>query len=360
MSRPRRGSAGKVLQLVTSADRRGAEVFATELGQGLAQLDVPVSTVALSPATTVEQLDVDVLGERARSPKTAVHLRRRARGVPIVIAHGSATLPAAALGLWGTSVPFAYRSIGDIACWASDPARAARVGLFLRRAAFVVALWDKAANDIVHRFGVPRERVHVIPNGVLPERFAAADERQRRQCRVALGLPHDAPVAAYVGSLTPEKDVSTAIQAVASLPRMCLAIAGDGPERQRLQALACAWAPGRVQFLGAVQDVSPVLAGADVFVLTSLTEGQPAAPIEAGMAGLPVVATDVGGVRSVVADGETGRLVPPRDPRAVADALEVVLGAAEEMGSAARQRTLESFSLHDVTRRWRELVSGYL
>lgn len=354
------GGSARALQLVTSANRRGAEVFAVDLAHGLAQLDVPVDTVALGPGSGVAPLNIEVLGRRSRSLRTTAHLRRRVRDAAVVVAHGSATLPSAALGLWGTGVPFVYRSIGDIARWASNPVRSGRVRLFLRQADVVVALWEQAANDIVDRFGVPRERVQIIPNGVAAERFAPADPTRRRQHRAALGLPQGLPLAAYVGSLTPEKDVATSIEAVANLPNMHLAVVGNGPERQRLQALARVRAPGRVRFLGAVDDISSVLASADVLVLTSLTEGQPAVLIEGGMAGLPSVATDVGGVGSVVVDGVTGYLVPPRTPRAVAEGLEAVMERTEEMGSAARQHSLEAFSLDRVARRWRDVVCRYL
>jgi glycosyltransferase involved in cell wall biosynthesis len=135
-----------------------------------------------------------------------------------------------------------------------------------------------------------------------------------------------------------------------------LAIAGDGPERAEVAAAARGLAPGRGDFLGAVADPAPALAAADVLVLSSRTEGIPAVLIEAGLSGLPVVATDVGGVREVVVPGETGILVPPRDVSALSGALRETLADGHGMGTAARARCLGRFAMTSIAERWDELL----
>ena len=148
---------GPVLQVVTSSARRGAEVFATQLGAALIARDWPVETVALWPATgsggQAATLDLDALGHRRNDPRALGALRVRTRSAAVVVGHGSSTLPFGTLatrsrpGRRGRDrvVPFVYRSIGDPAFWGSSRSRRARVGVALRRAAAVVALWPDAA-----------------------------------------------------------------------------------------------------------------------------------------------------------------------------------------------------------------------
>jgi glycosyltransferase involved in cell wall biosynthesis len=150
------------------------------------------------------------------------------------------------------------------------------------------------------------------------------------------------------------------VLAVAALPGVRLAIVGDGPQRGAVTAAARGLAPGRVDFLGPVVDPALTLAAADVLVLPSRTEGIPAVLIEAGLSGLPVVATDVGGVREVVVSGETGLLVAPGDGPALVGALRHALANGHGMGAAARERCLARFEMAAVAARWDDLLAGLL
>ena len=210
------------------------------------------------------------------------------------------------------------------------------MSLFLRRAQALVVLDEATADAIMQRHGVPAARIHVIPTGVPVEQFPLVDRPRRQAARFALGYADDDRVVAYIGALSQEKDVVTAVRAVAGLPGVRLAIAGDGPDRDEITAAAQGLAPGRVDFLGPVADSAQTLAAADVLVLSSRTEGIPAVLIEAGLSGLPVVATDVGGVREIVVPGETGLLVRPHDHAALAGALQRVVTDGHGMGLAAR------------------------
>src|SRR5262249_5591200 len=138
-----------------------------------------------------------------------------------------------------------------------------------------------------------------------------------------------APVVLAVGSLTPVKNHAGLVEAfarvTAALPEARLVIAGDGPLRAALQAQADALPGGRVALLGDRDDVPRLLAAADVFVLSSRSEGLSLSLVEAHGAGRACVATDVGGNGEVLVHGETGLLVPPGEPAALADALLALL-----------------------------------
>ncbi|MET0578835.1 MAG: glycosyltransferase family 4 protein, partial [Ilumatobacteraceae bacterium] len=177
------------------------------------------------------------------------------------------------------------------------------------------------------------------------------------RARQALGLPADAAVVAYAGSLTAEKRVHHAVEAVADVRGLHLLVAGSGPDREALEARAARRAAGRVRFLGALDDVSSVLAAADAVVLTSTTEGMPGILVEAGLRARAVVAYDVGGVGEIVADGETGCLVRSGDVPAFGAAMRRVLADAAAMGAAGRQRCLDRFEIGVVAGPWAELIA---
>jgi glycosyltransferase involved in cell wall biosynthesis len=123
------------------------------------------------------------------------------------------------------------------------------------------------------------------------------------------------------------------------------AIVGDGPERAALEAAA---ATAQVELLGERGDVPEQLAASDVFVLSSRSEGMPMSILEAMAAGLPVVASAVGGIPEIVRDGETGLLVPPGDADALAAALGRLLdddGLRRRLGAAGRERALDEFDV---------------
>ena len=333
--------AGSQLHVVVSTQRRGAEVFADDLVTELRRRDVPADLVALA-----------ALGRRPLDRSTLLALRRAGAASSVVVAHGSRTLPACTLALAGTGTPFVYRSIGDPRAWSDHGVRRARTALMLRRARIVVALWAGAAETMITRHGVPAERVRVVPNGVAAHRCPVPDDDARRSARARLDLPIDAPVVAFVGSLTTEKRVEHAIDAVARDDELHLLVVGDGPRRGELAAHAARVAPRRVHFAGVQPDIAPILAAADAVVLTSRTEGMPGVLIEAGLAARPTVAYDVGGVAEVVVDGETGLLVPAGDVTALTGALRTVVDDPGSLGAMARRRCLERFEIGVVGGQW--------
>jgi glycogen synthase len=196
----------------------------------------------------------------------------------------------------------------------------------------VIALTGSTAR-LLRGDGIPAGRVRVIPPGYDQALFAAASADPFP------GLPR--PRVAYLGRLAPQKDVGTLLHAFARLPVGAqLLLVGDGPDRAALQRLARRHG-GRVHFTGFVPhaQVPAVLQHADLLVLPSLYEDLSSALIEAMAAGLPVVATRVGGTADLVRHGVNGLLVAPRDPAALAAAISQVLAdpaAAARMSAAAR------------------------
>ena len=152
------------------------------------------------------------------------------------------------------------------------------------------------------------------------------------EVRRELGLPVDAPVLVTVGRLAPVKRVDVALQAMRLLPdNVHFVIVGEGNDRESLEALAESIMPGRAHFVGRQEhDITlKYLRAADLFVLSSATEGLAHVLLEALIVGTPSVATSVGGNPEVVIDGENGRLVPTENPQALADAIRDLLDAPD-------------------------------
>ncbi len=208
------------------------------------------------------------------------------------------------------------------------------------------------------RFGVPARRVAHIPNGVDVAFFAPGEP----------GARAPGPVVLCVARLHPDKDHATLLRAFARLhprrPDARLWLLGDGPMRSRLQALARDILPGdAVEFIPGKADVRPYLRQASVAALSSVREGLPNVVLEAMAAGLPVVATEVGGVPDCVVHGETGLLSPPGDAEALAANLGRLLASfevREAMGRAGRVRVERDFSYEAMARRHEAVFSELL
>ncbi|HWE43866.1 MAG TPA: glycosyltransferase [Gemmatimonadaceae bacterium] len=203
----------------------------------------------------------------------------------------------------------------------------------------------------VRRCGVPAKITRVIHNAIDPGRFGQSDRRPRETASEFFARPIDALVIA-VGRLSPEKgfdDFIAAAQIVLQeAPDVGFLLIGDGPLRSELQRAIDGRALGaRVVLTGFRDDVDRILSDADILVQTSHTEGLPNVILEAAAAQVPVVATAVGGTPEVVADGQSGYLVPPRDTAAIAERLLELLRSPElrsRMGSAGRKRVQAHFS----------------
>jgi glycosyltransferase involved in cell wall biosynthesis len=346
-----------VLQILTDTDRRGSQQFGADLHDFLIKHGRSVRTISLQPGADPDALPFPVFGSAWRSRATLTAVRRAASRSRVVVAHGSFTLPATVLAMLGLKVPLIYRNIGDPLYWSATQWRRLRTSLLLRRIDVIVAVWEGSARSLHDRFGVPADRIRLIPRGVPAARFPVIAEGERHEVRETLGLGPDTAVALYLGALSAEKNVEAAIAAAAAVSDLVLLIAGSGPDRAALEAQAARVAPGRVRFLGPVSDSARVLAATDVLVLPSHTEGIPGVLIEAGLRGLPVVATDVGGVGEVIIDGQTGVLVTPGDVTGIAEGIRKALVSGDAFGRAGRERCLSRYEINSIARAWDELLA---
>lgn len=227
--------------------------------------------------------------------------------------------------------------------------------LLARRADAVVTVSETLRSNLIRYEAFPAGRIHVVKNGI--ELPAARRTRAAMRRELGLGLR---PVVGIVARLAPVKNHALLLQAwkllVHEVPDAVLLVVGDGSADARTRALATDLGLGdAVRFLGQRRDIPEVLQALDVFVLSSLSEGLSLTLLEAEAAGLPIVATRVGGNPEVVRDGETGILVPSGEPAPMAAALarllrDPVLRAS--MGQAGQACYRANFTLQSM-------VEGY-
>ena len=228
-----------------------------------------------------------------------------------------------------------------------------------------VARYDRdrgLASGIGH---APQYRI--VRSGIDPSLYGAP-EGARERVRAALGAaPHEIVVGS-IANFKPQKSPLDFVEAarLARLrdPRLRFFIAGDGDLRPAAErAIVEAGLGEAVHLLGWRDDVAELLAAMDIFLLTSLFEGLPRVVLQAMAASVPVVATDTGGVAEVVVDGETGRLVPPGNPSAAAEAIVALAHDAEtrrRFAAAARSRLGEDFDSRRMVRDLEDLYDEVL
>ncbi len=227
-----------------------------------------------------------------------------------------------------------------------------------------VANSQAVADSLAGRGIVSRERLVVIPNGIDTSVFKPSPET-RGSTRAALGVEDDHFLWLTIGRLREQKDYPCLIRALSDVhrrrPRTRLLVVGRGPLRTELEELARrSGLQDSISFLGFRRDIPALLAAADASVLTSRYEGMPNVVIEALAAQLPVVGTEVGGMRELIADGVNGYLVPPSRPDALASAMIRLMEAPSEvrldMGRKGRALVRERCDLETVMGRWRTLI----
>lgn len=237
----------------------------------------------------------------------------------------------------------------------------------LREADAFVAM-SHPIRDEMHDAGVPGARIHLLPHGVDTERFRPASPAERAELRGRLGLPAG-PLVCFTGRLLKGKGLESLVEAFAraGAPRGAhLAIVGSGAGqalsieealRSRVQAAGLA---GRVTFAGRVDAVEDWLRAADVFAFPSEFEALGLSLIEAAACGLACIGARTGGIPDVIADGESGLLVPPRDSVRLAAALAALLddpARRAALGAAARAHAVLEFSFAHGVERYQELFA---
>jgi glycosyltransferase involved in cell wall biosynthesis len=227
---------------------------------------------------------------------------------------------------------------------------------------------EAAADRFVSDGIVPRRLLTVIPNGVDVDLFRNVSSRARETIRESLG-PGQVFIWLAVGRFEVAKDYPNMLQAFAMVrdrePRAVLLLVGRGSLQHEAEALVREIGLGdSVRFLGVRHDVPEVMSAADAYVMSSAWEGMPMVLLEAAAAGLPIVATRVGGNHEVVQEGETGFLVPPRDAEALAKTMirmmELSSDQRRAMGALAREHVRTEYGLERVAEQWESLYRQVL
>lgn len=227
-----------------------------------------------------------------------------------------------------------------------------------------IAVADSHGQHLVEKEGLPAAKVFVVPNGVDTSRFAPVPDAASVRAEIGVG-PAD-PVVSIVAALRPEKNhdlfLEMAARILPQMPRAKFLVIGDGPRRRPLEQRADELnISASVRFLGTRSDVPRLLTTSDVLALTSSNEANPVSILEAMSVGKPVVATDVGSIHEVVADGVTGYLVKSGDAAALSARVMELLDdrlRAVEMGSAARDVVVEGWSVDAMVRRYERLIAA--
>jgi glycosyltransferase involved in cell wall biosynthesis len=273
----------------------------------------------------------------------------RMAGVPVVVHtfHGHVLR-----GYFGRARTAFYRALEALLARATDA---------------VVAVSEAVRDDLADLGVAPHDRIRVVPLGL--ELTALAGELPRGVLRRDLGVSDQAPLVGLVGRLVPIKDAPTFLEAASLIhqerPDVRFVLVGDGTERFLLETqVQTLGLSGIVSFAGWRRDLAAVYGDLSVVVNASRNEGTPVALIEALAAACPVVATRVGGTPDVLAGGEYGRLVPPADPRALADAILETLAnsaASRDRALAGQKHVLVHHSverlLDDMDGLYRELLA---
>lgn len=269
----------------------------------------------------------------------------------------------AALGLGVRRVVNTRHGMGDI-----NPS-SRREWLFrqsMRLTDVAVAVSEAAGDKLAETRVVARSKLRVVPNGIHVGPFRERTDDARRQLAQSLGLAPETRIVGFVGRLNWAKDLETMVAAFARVRArhddVALVLAGEGGERGVIEAAIAREGVGdRVFLLGDRGDVPRLLPAFTLFAMSSISEGYSIALLEACASALPIVATRVGGNAEIVANGVNGLLVPSRDPRALADALENVLAdapRAEAMGRAGREWLLSNATFEVMLARYLDVYAN--
>lgn len=291
------------------------------------------------------------------SPGQVLHVNQFYLHVPLAIWLGRLRGMRVVVGVHGSGV-------------AGDMQRLGRLPLGLgrwilragERSDAIISLTEQMTRELLAA-GMPPARVVQIPNGVDCARFAPVSPERRAELRAALGLPPERPIVLFAGRFSSEKAIDVLLRAWQNVHERCpealLVMAGTGPLHAEMQALSHALGlDDAVRFLGWTDQVLPLYQAADLFALTSWSEGMSIALLEAMACGLPPVATEIPGNTDLVTQEQNGLLFTPGDKAGLAAALErglsdTVLRA--RLAASARETITSRFSVEQMNRRYARL-----
>ncbi|NTU72331.1 MAG: glycosyltransferase family 4 protein [Coriobacteriia bacterium] len=347
------GMKEHVLALVRGLVARGHEVeLAAPASSG-------ITDAARAAGITVR--DVPIAGplHPIQDPRAVRALSRlvSSGGFDVVHAHGfkAGFIGRLAVRASGTKVPFIVTAHNHVLTRTDTPAatrwRYRTVERSLERyVSRYIAVSESIGHELTDAYDLPAEKVVVVRNGVDVTPFLEPQDPDA--ARVALGVPVDSLVVGLAARFSAQKGLRDLVAAtpelVRRLPGVRIVIGGSGPLESELRGQAVALGVAdSIVWPGHVLDMPRFLAALDVFVSPATTEAFGIALIEAAAAGVPTIATRVGGVPEVILDGETGLLVAPHDPTALAQAIVGLLddrGTAIKLAEHARRRAIVEFS----------------
>ncbi len=218
----------------------------------------------------------------------------------------------------------------------------------LNRWATMVVTVSAAIQDEYVRRGLKGDKTRVVHNGIDVAKFDRAHDTCRMFLREELGISEQVPLVVTVSVLRPAKGIEVLLEAIPRVPEAHFLIVGDGPKREEWMATAERLGIStRVHWAGYRRDVASFLAGCDVLAHPSLDDAFPTVLLESLAAGVPIVASRVGGIPEIVDEGQTGHLVPAGDAEALATAIRQLLADRTDidaMRSAARATAAQRFS----------------
>lgn len=367
----------RVLHVVATGERRGAEMFASDLVASLNAHSVRQRVVVIEGSDSMAvryDAPVAALGAGGGvplirvAPRAVGALRKRLRDFnpDVVQAHGGRTLKYAVLATVGRRTPVVYRCIGVAPAWIHRGPRKVAYASLMRRTARIVAVAEAVRHELIEVFGLPQSRVISIPNGVDSGRLKPSQARQA--ARRMLGIAPTDRVLLSMGALSWEKDPLAHVEVSSRIMRgrkdVTHVLIGDGPMRREVErAVSRRGLEGLVLVLGSRSDVADMLSAADIVLFASRPdgmEGMPATIIEAGMMGRPVAGYAVAGASEVIIDGQTGLLAPPGDLDALTDCtLRLIDDEAERqrLGTAASHRCRARYDISTIANSYLDLYA---
>lgn len=337
------GAENAMLMLLESLDRDAwRPTLLLEDGAGVEPIRERAEAADV-PVRMIPPLPLGLAGARQ-----VPALRRVLRQARPDVFHAHMSSPVAAK--WGLSaavlagVRAVLGTVQVISHYVPDRSTRLQLRLLARQVDRYLAVSREIAAGLVADYGWPAAKIEVVHNAVEVERFGAAASPRLREELGASGRP----LVLTTARLSDQKGLPVLLEAAAEVPDAVFALAGDGPERPRLEELAeRLGVAGRVRFLGRREDVPELLAACDVFALPSLYEGTSLAVLEAMAAGRAVVSSAIGGTEELIEDGCSGLLVPPGEAGALAGALRRLLGdpgLREWLAAHARERVERDFT----------------
>lgn len=353
-----------IIHVLSSARRRGAEVYAAELAREIASR---VGEQRFLILRNSEKVEIDfhdgcevIIAHRAvhevLQGVSELRSLMQSDRPSFVVGHGYVPTRTAVLAAFGLRHPpiIIQQKIGFTSDWLGwgRLVRVALARLVISKVAASIAIGEGQATELVELLGADPARVHLLANGRRLPNFDASITRREDLILV-------------VGSLSEEKRPPVALHLIESLAAkgvdVRLRFVGDGPLRDEIRAdIIRRGLADRVELTGSVLDVWSHYREATLLLICSATEGTPGVAIEAALAGLPVVCWDVGDVSSVVADGASGIIVPFGDLAALTDAVKILLMDPKmrmEMGQNASRRGGD-FDLRKVANDFLSILKG--